>query len=38
LRDDLNAALARDWGRIDAVLAEYGVPLLPLPATPTGAP
>jgi len=38
LRDDLNAALARDRGRIDAVLAEYGVPLLPLPATPTGAP
>jgi mxaJ protein len=30
LRDDLNATLARERHRIDAVLAEYGVPLLPL--------
>ncbi|HEY2864478.1 MAG TPA: quinoprotein dehydrogenase-associated putative ABC transporter substrate-binding protein [Casimicrobiaceae bacterium] len=27
LRDDIDAALARDRSRIDAVLAEYGVPL-----------
>jgi mxaJ protein len=30
LRDDLNATLARKRQQIDAVLAEYGVPLLPL--------
>ena len=30
LRDDLNATLVRQRPRIDAVLAEYGVPLLPL--------
>ncbi len=30
LRDELSAALTRGRARIDAVLAEYGVPLLPL--------
>ena len=30
LRDDLNTTLERERPRIDAVLAEYGVPLLPL--------
>jgi mxaJ protein len=30
LRDDLNTTLARERTRIDAVLVEYGVPLLPL--------
>ena len=33
LRDDLNATLDRERPRIDAVLAEYGVPLLPLRRT-----
>jgi mxaJ protein len=33
LRDDLNAALDRERSRIDAVLVEYGVPLLPLRPT-----
>jgi mxaJ protein len=33
LREDLNAALDREQPRIDAVLAEYGVPLLPLRRT-----
>ena len=32
LRDALNAALDREQPRIDALLAEYGVPLLPLRA------
>ena len=31
LRDELNAALARRWDEIQAILEEYGVPLLPLP-------
>ena len=30
LRDDLNVTLDREQARIEAVLAEYGVPLLPL--------
>jgi hypothetical protein len=33
LRDDLNTTLERERPRIDAVLAEYGVPLLPLHRT-----
>lgn len=33
LRDELNATLVRERSRIDAVLAEYGVPLLPLGLT-----
>ena len=36
LRDDLNATLDRERPRIDAVLAEYGVPLLPLRRTTAG--
>jgi mxaJ protein len=36
LRDELNAALDRERPRIDAVLAEYGVPLLPLGRTTAG--
>jgi mxaJ protein len=31
LRDELNVALARRWDEIQAILEEYGVPLLPLP-------
>jgi mxaJ protein len=33
LREEINAALDRDRSRIDAILAQYGVPLLPLPGT-----
>lgn len=33
LRDEINAALDRDRSRIDAILAQYGVPLLPLRGT-----
>ena len=33
LRDEINAALERDRSRIDAILAQYGVPLLPLRGT-----
>ena len=36
LRDALNAALDRERSRIDAVLVEYGVPLLPLRRTIAG--
>ena len=36
LRDGLDAALARERPRIDAILMEYGVPLLPLPRTTAG--
>lgn len=31
LRDELTVALARSWDEIQAILEEYGVPLLPLP-------
>lgn len=31
LRDELNRSLARRWDDIQAVLQEYGIPLLPLP-------
>ncbi|WP_018461945.1 quinoprotein dehydrogenase-associated putative ABC transporter substrate-binding protein [Thermus oshimai] len=31
LRDELNRVLVRRWDEIQAVLQEYGVPLLPLP-------
>jgi mxaJ protein len=31
LRDQVNRALARRWDEIQAILEEYGVPLLPLP-------
>ncbi len=33
LRDEIDAALDRDRSRIDAILAQYGVPLLPLHGT-----
>jgi mxaJ protein len=33
LRDEINAALDRDRSRIDAILTQYGVPLLPLRGT-----
>ena len=33
LRDEIKAALERDRSRIDAILAQYGVPLLPLRGT-----
>ena len=36
LREDLNIALGREQPRIDAVLVEYGVPLLPLRRTTAG--
>ena len=36
LRDELDAALGRERPRIDAILAQYGVPLLPLDRTMTG--
>ncbi len=31
LRDDLNLAFARRWDKVQAILEEYGMPLLPLP-------
>ena len=36
LRQELNATIGREQPRIDAVLAEYGVPLLPLSRTKAG--
>ena len=33
LREEINAVLRRDRSRIDAILAQSGVPLLPLPDT-----
>jgi quinoprotein dehydrogenase-associated probable ABC transporter substrate-binding protein len=36
LRDQLNMAIAQEWERIQAILEDYGVPLVPLPRPVVG--